>query len=105
MNRRQFITNVSAASLAAAPWPITTRSHAAPTPKKKIAFLGSELREHSQSQHFLDRLAMGYGWKGAWQTPRVEIASIYVDQFPKQDLARQRMAKCGLTSYPSIAEA
>ena len=34
--------------------------------KKKIAFLATEVREHSHSQHFLDRLALGYGWKGKW---------------------------------------
>ena len=43
--------------------------------RKKIAFLGTEVREHSHSQHFLDRLALGYGWKGKWQNPRLDIAS------------------------------
>ena len=64
---------------------------------KKIAFLGTEVREHSHSQHFLDRLALGYGWKGKWQNPRLDIASVYIDQFPKKnDLGRDRINKYGL---------
>ena len=74
--------------------------------RKKIAFLGTEVREHSHSQHFLDRLALGYGWKGKWQNPRLDIASVYIDQFPKKnDLGRDRINKYGLELYPTIEEA
>ena len=51
--------------------------------RKRIAFLGTEVRTHSHSQHFLDRLALGYGWRGVWQEPRTDIASVYIDQFPE----------------------
>ena len=44
--------------------------------RKRIAFLGTEVRTHSHSQHFLDRLALGYGWRGQWQEPRLDIASV-----------------------------
>ena len=73
--------------------------------RKKIAFLGTEVRTHSHAQHFLDRLAMGYGWGGHWQEPRLEIASVYIDQFPEGDLGRQRVEKYGLKLYPGIEEA
>lgn len=63
------------------------------------------MRTHSHAQHFLDRLAIGYGWRGAWQEPRLEIASVFIDQFPEGDLARARVEKYGLRLYPTIAEA
>ena len=75
-------------------------------PRKRIAFLGTEVRTHSHAQHFLDRLALGYGWRGGWQDPRLEIASVFIDQFPdKRDLARERVRKYGLKLYPGIEEA
>ena len=74
--------------------------------RKRIAFLGTEVRTHSHSQHFLDRLALGYGWRGGWQKPRTDIASVYIDQFPeKGDLGRDRVKRYGLKLYPSIEQA
>jgi hypothetical protein len=74
--------------------------------RKRIAFLGTEVRTHSHSQHFLDRLALGYGWRGGWQEPRVDIASVYIDQFPQDgDLGRDRVKRYGLKLYPSIEQA
>ncbi|NRB44072.1 MAG: hypothetical protein HRU47_04610 [Verrucomicrobiales bacterium] len=71
-----------------------------------MAFLGTEVRTHSHAQHFLDRLALGYGWQGKWQEPRLDIASIYIDQFPENgDLGRDRVKRYGLKLYPSIEQA
>ena len=77
----------------------------APAARKRIAFLGTVVRTHSHSQHFLDRLSLGYGWRGQWQDPRVDIASVYIDQFPEGDLGRSRVKRYGQTLYPSIEEA
>ena len=109
-NRRTFLTTLSAAgSSLALPSTLGARDQttsAAEPPRRKIAFLGTVVRTHSHSQHFLDRLAMGYGWGGAWQEPRLEIASVFIDQFPeKGDLARQRVKKYGLKLYPDIENA
>jgi len=73
--------------------------------RPRIAFLGTVVRRHSHAQHFLDRHTVGYTWNGGWQTPRVEVASVYIDQFPEDDLARDRVSKHNLTLYPSIEEA
>jgi hypothetical protein len=73
--------------------------------RKRIAFLGTEVRQHSHAQHFLDRFTLGYGWGGHWVKPRLDVASVYIDQFPEGDLARQRIARHSLRQYPSIAEA
>jgi hypothetical protein len=73
--------------------------------RPKIAFLGTVVRNLSHSQHFLDRFAMGYAWAGQWQKPRVELAGVYIDQFPQSDLARQRAGKYGIKLERSVEEA
>ena len=73
--------------------------------RKRIAFLGTVIFEHSHAQHFLDRLHLGYNWNGAWQDPRVDIASVYIAQFPQNDIGKQRLAKYGYRNSASITDA
>jgi hypothetical protein len=97
-SRRRFLAGSTALMLA----PGLARGD---TPRKKVAFLGTEVRTHSHAQHFLDRMTLGYNWAGDWLAPRVEVASVYVDQFPKGDLARERVARHKLKLFPTIEEA
>lgn len=76
-----------------------------PQPRKKIAFLGTEVRRHSHAQHFLDRHTLGYTWQGEWVAPRFDVASVYVDQFPEGDLARERIRRHRLRQFPTVTEA
>ena len=48
---------------------------------------------------------MGYTWGGGWQDPRLEIASVYLDQFPEDDLGRSRVKRYGLNLFPTLEEA
>ena len=90
--RRSFLGSCGLLAGAAVAVPATL-GQAAPG-RKRIAFLGTEVRQHSHSQHFVDRLALGYGWRGGWQEPRTDIASVYIDQFPENgDLARDRVKR------------
>ncbi len=73
--------------------------------RKKIAFLGTTIFRHSHSQHFLDRFCMGYAMGGKWLTPQVEVASVFIDQFPANDVGRERIKKYGLKQFPSVREA
>ncbi|MEZ6134674.1 MAG: hypothetical protein R3C53_07175 [Pirellulaceae bacterium] len=73
--------------------------------KKRIAFIATDVYQHSHAQHFLDRFSMGYAMNGGWREPQVEIASVYIDQFNEKDLGRQRVECYGHTLYPTIAEA
>ena len=73
--------------------------------KKRVAFLGTEVRTFSHAQHFLDRLTQGYPWGGQHRAPRVEVASVYIDQFPEGDLAKGRIAKHRLRQFPTVEEA
>lgn len=97
--RRSFLAASAAALLAPAP--------AAPpqAARKRIAFLATEVRRLSHAQHFLDRHTLGYAWGGRWVAPRLDVASIYVDQFPEGDLARGRIARHRLRQFPTVAEA
>ena len=76
-----------------------------PVKRPKIAFLGTVVRRHSHAQHFLDRHTLGYSWQGGWQSPRVEVGSVYIDQFPDDDLGKERVRRHGLKLYPTIEEA
>ena len=98
IHRRHFL-NTSAGLLLAG------RLADAAEGKKRVAFLGTVVRQHSHAQHFLDRLTLGYTWRGRWQPPRVAVASVYIDQFPEGDLARQRIERHRLHQASSIAEA
>lgn len=108
--RRDFLAAIAAAAPAASLF-LSASSGADPEatagagPRKRIAFLGTSFFRHSHAQHFLDRLAMGYASGGRWVPPRLEVASLYVDQYPENDIARQRIAKYDLKTYPTIADA
>lgn len=80
-------------------------AHAAPTPRKKIALIATVVFEKSHAQHFIDRFALGYGWNGGWRKPEVDLVSLYVDQFPANDLARGRSERYGIPIHKSIADA
>lgn len=101
-SRRRLLA-VGAGALGALP----RAGRAAPS-RPRIALLGTVVHELSHAQHFLDRLAMGYAWRGAWQAPRLEVAGLFIDQFPdwpRKDLARQRAEKYRLTIAPTVGEA
>lgn len=113
-HRRRFLASIGGASLAgvgplAKSGPLLLRSATAAeqttTRAAKVAFLGTVVTKHSHAQHFLDRLTLGYTWGGRWQKPRVKVASVFIDQFPQQDLSRDRIKRHGLRLYPTIEEA
>ena len=102
LNRRSF-GYLAGLGIAATQLPL---GNAFTTQRKRIAFLGTEVRQHSHAQHFLDRHAMGYTYGGKWQEPRFDIASVFIDQFPAQgDLGKQRIEKYKLKSFGTIEEA
>jgi hypothetical protein len=72
---------------------------------KTIALLATEVRRHSHAQHFIDRFLEGYGWEGRWHRPEVRLASLYVDQFPENDLARDRSKRFEVPIFPTVEEA
>ena len=94
LNRRQFLAYASSTNAAIAfnlfpNQEVWAEGTDAP---KTVAFLGTEVRRHSHAQHFLDRLTEGYAWGGAWQRPRVKVASVFIDQIPEGDLSTRTSA-------------
>jgi hypothetical protein len=111
MDRRSFLAGISGCGLVSGAW-LTGLPGSKPlgfaaqptSQRKRIAFLGTIVRQHSHAQHFLDRHAMGYTWEGKWQFPQFDIAGVYIDQSPKEDLAPSRIQKYGLKRFPTVAE-
>ncbi len=101
ITRRTFLAGATAVAAGA----VAPKTQAAQSPRKKVAFLGTEVRLHSHAQHFLDRMTLGYAWGGGWQEPRVDIGSVFIDQFPEGDLSRERVKRHQLKLYPTIADA
>src|SRR5687767_3604989 len=103
MNRRSFIQRSAAAGtvIAAAPH---VRGALFSSKRKRVAILITEVRKMSHGQHFLDRLLGGYGWQGRHHKPEIEVVSMYVDQFPENDLSRERERRFGCKIYPSVEE-
>ncbi|MCA9181377.1 MAG: hypothetical protein KDA51_07980, partial [Planctomycetales bacterium] len=99
--RRRF-TQSLAAGLALASMPKLARTA---EPRKRIAFIGTEVHLHSHAQHFLDRFSMGYSMGGHWRAPALDVAAVYIDQFNEQDLGRQRVERYGHQLYSSVADA
>ena len=99
LTRRRFAQSLAAGL--AAPQLVV----AAAAPRKRIAFLATDVFQHSHAQHFLDRFSMGYAVDGRWHQPQVDVAGVYIDQFNERDLGRQRIERYGHKLFPSISEA
>src|SRR5438046_2605398 len=84
--RRQFVGAVAhstAASMAlGAPCVAFAMPAKSRARREKIAILATEVRKLSHPQHFIDRFLEGYGWQGKHHYPPMELAALYVDQFP-----------------------
>jgi hypothetical protein len=73
--------------------------------RKKIALIGTVVHKHSHAQHFIDRFLLGYNWGGGWYRPEVDLVSLYIDQFPENDLARATAKRHRVPIHPSIEDA
>lgn len=74
-------------------------------PRKRLAVVTTEWRYHSHAWHMAERFLAGYPVRGRWHRPAIDVVSAYVDQFPRNDLSRDRAREFGFTIYPTVAEA
>lgn len=72
---------------------------------KNIAAIVTEYRWLSHAQVICDRFLMGYSISGRHHEPQARIVSMYVDQFPENDLSRARAEEHGFRIYPTITGA
>jgi hypothetical protein len=102
MNTRRTFLGAVGAGVAATAF---AADEAKEQPRKKLAIVTTEWRERSHAWHMGERFLGGYSVKGRWHKPPIDVVSAYVDQFPKNDLSKQRSKESGFTIYPTIAEA
>src|ERR671933_2457754 len=71
----------------------------------RVAAVVTEYRPRSHADVIVGKLWKGYVLDGAPKLPRVRVVSMYVDQFPENDLARDASARYGAPIYPTIRAA
>jgi hypothetical protein len=104
LDRRSFIRAAAGAGALAAAGCAAVKTAKRDEAPRTVALLATEVRRHSHAQHFIDRLLEGYGWEGSWHRPAVRLVSLYVDQFPEKDLARERSQRFGVPIYSTVEE-
>jgi hypothetical protein len=77
-----------------------------PDPKapRRVAALITVYHRWSHADVIIGKILEGFYHDGK-EFPRLRLASVYVDQFPKNDMARDLAKKHGFTIYPTIAGA
>src|SRR6476646_2216719 len=100
VSRRSFLAaSLAASAIACIPL------RAAESRRKKIALIGTAVYNLSHAQHFLDRFLLGYAWGGGWHRPDVDLVSLYIDQFPDNELARATAKRHEVPIYPTLEDA
>lgn len=99
--RRHFLSS-TAAGLASLYLPAT--GVASPAKQKRLAVVTTVWWKPSHAWHMAERFLHGYPTKGEWHRPPFEVVGAYVDQFPDNDLSRDRGKEFGFPIYDSIAE-
>lgn len=80
-------------------------SPATPEKRPRVACVITEYRDKSHADWIVQKLLDGY-WYNSRHTPsRVEVASMYVDTFPGNDLSRACGAARGIPISPTVAGA
>jgi hypothetical protein len=73
-------------------------------PRKRVAAIVTEYRHNSHADVILTKILEGWKHDGG-AGPRLELASMYVDQFPEQDMARPMAEKHNVPIFETIAGA
>lgn len=105
-NRREFLHRVGSASIAAG---LTTglaanSLSATPAAKKRVGAVVTVYKHNSHADVILTKILEGWRHDGG-PGPNLEIAALYVDQFPKGDMARDMAKKHGFPIVDRIEDA
>jgi len=73
--------------------------------RKKIAAIITEYRPKSHADVVVTKFLKGFPVDEGFFAPRVDIASMYIDQFPDSDISRQMAAEHDVPIYNSIPKA
>lgn len=74
-------------------------------PKPRIAAITTVYYERSHADVFFSRILQGYRLNKKTYQPRLEVASMYLDQVPENDMGHGLAEEYGFQVYPTVAEA
>ena len=66
--------------------------------KKKVAAVITEYRLHSHADVIVGKILEGFNYDSG-AGPNMQLVSMYVDQFPKEDMSRDLARKHGFKSW------
>jgi hypothetical protein len=72
--------------------------------KKKVAAIVTEYRLHSHADVIVGKILEGFNHDGG-AGPNLQLVSMYVDQFPKEDMSRDLAKKHGFKIFGKIEDA
>lgn len=101
MTRRDLLAGAALGSLACQ----TPNEPASEAPKPRIAAITTVYREATHADVFFSRILHGYRLNKKTYYPRLEVASMYLDQVPDDDIGHALGEEYGFGVYPTIAEA
>jgi len=117
-SRRDFLSTSSLAALATATSPFSlarfksaraeepTEPSARPIAKRpRVAAINSIYRYKSHAYHIAGRFIHGYQREGAHHQPPFQLARMYNDQYPKDDMGRETCHRHGIELSDTVAEA
>lgn len=111
LNRRQWLTqNVAGGMAALAAGPLASLSETQPVRavegrRPKVAVVLTEFTPRSHAHVILENFLEPYYFNGQLTESGMDVVSLYVDQFPKRDMAREVAQKYKLEIHPTIAGA
>ena len=73
--------------------------------RKRVAAIVTEYRENSHADVIVTKLLEGYRLYGVETEPRIEVASLYLDLVPGNDIGLAMAEKHGVPVFGTIAEA
>ena len=100
MTRRDLLAAAGFASIAC-----QTAEQPAHQPKPRIAAITTVYFERSHADVFFSRILHGYRLNKKTYYPRLEVASMYLDQVPDNDMGYDLAEEYGFKVYPTVAGA
>ena len=106
-SRRRFLeqTGMGLAGMTFSPAPGRAAARVDSAKKLRVAAVVTEFTYRSHAHVILENFLEPYLFNGQETESRMDVVSLYVDQFPRGDMAREVAKTYGITIYPTIAEA
>lgn len=105
VDRRQVLSTAVAGALSVVFSPHRKWLRAAEAPRLKIAAVVTEFTYRSHAHVILENFLEPYYFNGKLTSSGMEVAGLYVDQFPDRDMARDAARKYNIQIFPTIGDA